>query len=325
MGRATPEFTTQSAPSDRARLPAASLPPPGRYRYRIRRWYLRNGRVLPWRGIRDHYRILVSEVMLQQTQVARVLEKYPAFLARFPSVFAMAAAQQRDVVRAWQGMGYNNRPVRLHQLARRVMCECGGRLPRDLEGLTSLPGIGRYTAHAVLSSAFGKPVPVVDINVRRLLSRLFFRMETTDRLRPEAEIWITAGRVLPRGRTYEWNQALMDLGATVCTARAPRCSDCPVMTVCRSYRRMRHGTHRKIYHEPSLYGIPNRIYRGKIVEMLRRSRRPISVSAVARVLLNGSSLRHQRWLNDVLAGLARDGLIRVSTGGHGRSRRVTLA
>ncbi|MGH2569330.1 MAG: A/G-specific adenine glycosylase, partial [Bacteroidota bacterium] len=139
----------------------------------VLRWYRRHGRPLPWRRTRSPYRILVSEIMLQQTQVGRVLEKYPSFLRRFPDIQSLARAKKSSVIKAWRGMGYNNRAVRLQQLARIVRHSQGGKLPRTVEELQNLPGIGRYTAHALACFAFRRPLQVVDTNVRRILSRLF--------------------------------------------------------------------------------------------------------------------------------------------------------
>lgn len=298
---------------------------PAPYRDLIRRWYIRNGRQLPWRGIDDPYRIVVSEVMLQQTQVRRVLVKYPEFLARFPSFASLAGASQADVVRAWSGLGYNNRAVRLHRLALKFREMPGEQLPRTAGELVRLPGIGRYTAHAILSSAFGRRVPVVDINVRRFFSRLFWRMPTTDSLRTEQEIWQLAWRVLPRQRVYAWNQALMDLGALVCTSRTPGCNECPVGLLCRSRTAMKRGGHRSRRKEPSWNGIPDRIHRGRVVEALCASGGTLTVDAVRKSLASHGHRPPERWLVHLLGGLERDGVIRTGAGNATRGRRITLA
>lgn len=300
-------------------------PRPAPYRIRIRHWYRGNGRELPWRGIRNPYRILISEIMLQQTQVSRVLEKYPAFVRQFSSFRALAGASRAEVIRAWRGLGYNNRAVRLHRLARTVRELPGGRLPGDAGELLRLPGIGKYTAHAILCSAFGQRAPAVDINVRRLFSRLFWRMPSTDSLRPEEEIWQLAWRILPRTGVYEWSQALMDLGALVCTSRAPRCGICPVAELCRSRRSMRRGDHRTGPKEPSWNGIPDRIHRGKIVELLCTHNSPVTVSVLARVLSGNGRRPPVAWLAALLSGLERDGVVRVAPGATPRQQRVTLA
>jgi A/G-specific adenine glycosylase len=302
--------------ADAARLQPAPL------QMRIRRWYRRNGRKLPWRGIGDPYRIVISEIMLQQTQVQRVLEKYPAFLRRFPSFAALGRASQAEVVRAWRGLGYNNRAVRLHRLARAIRDLPGRRLPDDVDGLRRLPGIGKYTSHAILCSVFHRRVPVVDINVLRFFSRLFWRMPATDHLRTEEEIWQVAWHVLPRRGTYAWSQALMDLGARVCTSRAPRCTECPVAELCRSRRSMTRGTHRSARPEPAWNGIPTRIIRGKVVETLRDHRGAISLGTLRTALTTKGRVPAERLVSQVLTGLEKDGVIRRVGPRH---RRVVLA
>ena len=288
----------------------------------VLRWYASHGRTLPWRNTRNPYRILISETMLQQTQVQRVLTRYPEFLRRFPTVRSLANAPLRDVVIIWRGMGYNNRAVRLHRLARQIMTHHGGRVPDDEETLRSLPGIGKYTAAAIRSSAFRAPVPAVDINVRRVLSRLFTRMCSVSSLRPEAEVGPIAHALLPRRYAYEWNQALMDLGATVCTARTPRCADCPVSDWCRSMNGMTLPSVRMVQREPSRAGIPNRIYRGRIIEVLRhvKDRGGITAAAIGCAVYPRFSRRDSAWLDMLLASLHRDGLISIRR----HSRRIAL-
>ena len=290
----------------------------------MRRWYRRYGRVLPWRGESDPYRIILSEIMLQQTQVGRVLEIYPRFLRRFPSMRSLARARQRDVVLAWRGMGYNNRAVRLHALAS-VLVDRQMSVPASAEALMELPGIGLYTAHAILSSVHGLPVPVVDVNIRRLLSRVFWRMSSTADMRSEAEIWRTAGRILPRRGVYEWNQALMDIGATICRARRPSCAGCPLGGICASRKTMTQGGERVRRSEPGLDGVPDRIYRGRIVEALRRNESGFSAEALGKAIHPEFSRRHFRWLERVLEGLERDGLVRVRRGKTPPGSHVALA
>jgi A/G-specific adenine glycosylase len=178
-------------------------------------WYSDNGRDLPWRRTRDPYAILVSEVMLQQTQVSRVLPRYEAWLERWPTVEALATADLSDVIRAWDGLGYNRRAVSLHRCATAVT-ERGG-FPREPAELERLPGIGPYTAAALACFAFGAQVAAPDTNARRVLGRLG-----------------RAGARPPAAHAYEWNQALFDLGSTICIARRPRCEICPVAEGCPS-------------------------------------------------------------------------------------------
>lgn len=296
-------------------------------RRRILRWYATNGRTLPWRGERDPYRILVSEIMLQQTQVSRVSQKYATFLQRFPTLPDLARARQADVVRAWQGMGYNNRAVRLHALARTIVKEHNGSIPSDEAALLQLPGIGRYTARAILSSAFAHPVPVVDVNVHRVLSRLSLPMRSVAAVRPAVDVERLAVRILPRRRAYDWNQAIMDLGATICTARSPRCPSCPALPLCPSQSRMALTTPPRRNRERTFYGIPIRIHRGRIVEALRALGRGefLQIEALGMKVLPAFAPRHRTWLRSVLAELERDGLVHVVESAHPHRSRVRLA
>jgi A/G-specific adenine glycosylase len=290
----------------------------------VRRWYRRHGRSLPWRGESDPYRIILSEIMLQQTQVSRVLGHYGRFLRRFPSMRSLARASRRDVILAWRGMGYNNRAVRLHALAS-TLVEREMRIPRTAASLQELPGIGRYTAHAILASVHGLPVPVVDVNIRRLLSRVFWRMPSTADMRSEAEIWRTAGRILPRRGVYDWNQALMDIGATICTGRRPQCNRCPLGGICASRERMAQPGSGALKTEPGLHGVPNRIYRGRIVEALRRKEAGCRADVLGREIHPAFSPRDVPWLEGLLEGLERDGLVRVRRGKTLPGTRVVLA
>jgi A/G-specific adenine glycosylase len=215
--------------------------------------------------------------------------------------------------------------VRLHRLSLLVVRNFGGRLPRQEESLRALPGIGTYTARAVRVFAFGMAEAAVDINGRRVLSRLFGRMLTTSDLLPEGEAIRIAYEVFPRRSAYAWNQAMMDLGASVCTARAPRCDACPLARACTSRRGIRHIRRPAVKREPSLAGIPNRIYRGRIVELLRHARRPVRLEQVGRSIHGGFSQQHHDWLQLLVRALARDGLVTVKGNGHFASRRIALA
>lgn len=202
---------------------------------KLRAWYRANCRDLPWRRTRDPYEVLVSELMLQQTQVSRVVPKYGEFLERFPTLESVAAARPKRVMEAWSGLGYYARARNLHALARTVTrCGAPATLPAEPEALRALPGIGAYTAGAVASFAYERRVPLVDTNVARVLRRVFAPHLDTRRGPGHRAVWRIAQEILPRsGRTaYTHNQALMELGALVCTARAPRCEQCPVRAVC---------------------------------------------------------------------------------------------
>lgn len=208
----------------------ANAPP---FRRRLLAWFRRNGRDLPWRHTRDPYRVLVSEVMLQQTQVARVAEYYPKFLDSFPTLRRLAAASPARVREAWDGLGYYRRAANLQSLAQEVVERHAGRLPAEPELLRRLPGVGRYTAGAVASFAFERSVAAVDTNVARVLRRAF-HPRLPKGARAERRLWETATALLPRGGKSAWafNQAVMELGALVCTARVARCEVCPVAAAC---------------------------------------------------------------------------------------------
>lgn len=215
---------------------------------KLRCWYRRNARDLPWRRTRDPYHILVSELMLQQTQVSRVLDFWRRFLDRFPTLHDLAAARETQVLKAWAGLGYYARARNLHELSRRVVRE-GPRawgdadgpgmlplLPSEPESLRKLPGIGAYTAGAVATFAFERRAALVDTNVARVLTRVFAPKLQPKRARDQKHIWAIAESTLPRTGKASWthNQALMELGALVCTARVKRCAACPVRSICRS-------------------------------------------------------------------------------------------
>ena len=206
-----------------------------RFRRRLLNWYRQNGRDLPWRKTSDPYHILVSEVMLQQTQVDRVLPKYHEWLEKYPSLRALADAPEPDVTATWRPLGYNIRPRRLHAIARESVERYGGQLPSDEATLRSFKGIGEYTAGAVMSFAFGQRAAILDTNVARVLFRVF-----VGRGQPKAHamkkfLWEVSRTVLPHRHVFDFNQALMDFGATLCTARKPKCLVCPMRSSCRAY------------------------------------------------------------------------------------------
>ena len=214
------------------------LPPPGarrRFRAKLLAWYAAHGRDLPWRRTSDPYHILVSEIMLQQTQVDRVLPKYGEWLARFPSLEALAAAPVEDTVRTWYPLGYNIRPRRLHAIAREAVERYGGELPRDRETLKSFKGIGDYTAGALLSFAFRQPAAILDTNVARVLFRVFIGRGNARRHAMRRRLWAISAALIPRREAFDFNQALMDFGATVCVARKPLCLVCPMSRTCQAF------------------------------------------------------------------------------------------
>jgi A/G-specific adenine glycosylase len=273
---------------------------------------------LPWRVLRDPYRTVVSEFMLAQTQVDRVVPKFDAFVKRFPDFRSLARASRADVLRQWKGLGYNSRAVRLHQLAEAVVDRYAGALPSARDRLRSLPGIGAYTAAAIRAFAFDIDDAPMDTNVKRIVNRLFFGLEL-----PVAagarELDRRALALVPRGRAHDWNSALMDLGATICTARAPKCLLCPVRTDCRAapvdaatLDRLRESGKRS---RSSRNGVPfeqsRRYARGRIIDRLRELLPGERISLIdlhrdVGPLLCGRSIED---VGEFIAALARDGLV----------------
>ncbi len=206
-----------------------------RFRSRLLAWYRANGRTLPWRTTCDPYHILVSEVMLQQTQVDRVLPKYAEWLAKYPSLEALAAAPEDDVTATWRPLGYNIRPKRLQWIAREAVTRYGGTLPSDEQTLLSFKGLGRYTVGAIRSFAFRERAAILDTNVARVLFRVFVGRGEQKSHATTRRLWALSEALVPRKHVFDFNQALMDFGATLCTARKPACQVCPLQSFCAAY------------------------------------------------------------------------------------------
>jgi A/G-specific adenine glycosylase len=289
-------------------------------------WYAAEKRDLPWRATSDPYAVLVSEIMLQQTQVERVLPKYYQFLSTFPTLVDLAAAPTADVISAWVPLGYNMRAVRLQSIARQVLTEHNGHIPDTIDELLTLKGIGRYTAGAIACFAYHKQVATVDTNIRRVLHRIFLGLEQPEPRLNDAQMLPLAEQVLPQGEAYNWNQALMDLGATICTSNNPRCTSCPLQETCQAYtemsqyslfpsgvvlRQLRKVAEKKKSYQSQPFTSSNRYFRGRIVDQLR------SLPADQRIALPalGHSIKPEfcdddlPWLQLVVRGLARDGLL----------------
>ncbi len=263
-----------------------------------------------WSDARDPYAILVREIMLQQTQTARVEDKFTEWMARFPTLESLAAATQRDVLLAWSGMGYNRRALLLHKTAVVLVTTYGGNIPDDPQILKTLPGIGRYTSHAIASFAFARRVPIVDVNIRRVLSRLTEKQPFENSYLDENTVWRIAELSLPKRKSAQWNQALMDFGATVCTAVNPSCSECSLADICASSDGMLKTPAAPRQSKP----VPRRIYRGRVVEFLRR-KAPSHCATFRQIGLSmrpGFSEEHHCWLQDILATLQRDSMIVAS-------------
>lgn len=227
-------------------------------------WYKNNGRHhLPWRQTRDPYRILVSELMLQQTQVPRVIPKYDAFLTQFPTLSDLANAPRSEILRAWQGLGYNSRAVRLHALAK-ALVDRRVDLPKKYDDLLSLPGVGPYTAGAVMIFAHDTPAPSVDVNVERIIRRIFFSKH--DHPNPKQIRDLAFDLLVKSARPHDWQSALMDFGSAICTARTPSCETCPLAIHCKS-RGVR-PDEQKPNTKPSAFLGSNRWWRGQILKSL---------------------------------------------------------
>ena len=219
----------------------------GRFRRKLLRWYGKHRRDLPWRRTRDAYCIWVSEVMLQQTRVTVVLERYAQFLRRFPTIKKLARARLADVLAAWSGLGYYRRARALHRAVRVVMTDYMGVVPRRAADLRGLPGIGRYTAAAIASIAFDEPVAVVDGNVERVFARLYGS--------PPSDPWGLAAELIDRNHPGDFNQAMMELGATVCLPRQPLCGECPVRDFCVARGKLRSGERQRRHKRQTNYGL----------------------------------------------------------------------
>ena len=215
-------------------LPLPAPPDRRRFRQRLFTWYRRYGRDLPWRKTDDPYHILVSEIMLQQTQVDRVLPKYAEWLAKYPSLDALATAPEQEVNDTWRPLGYNIRPRRLQSIARESVARYGGELPSDEDTLLSFKGIGAYTAGAIRSFAFGERAAILDTNVARVLFRSFVGKGDPKSHAMKKRLWSISSAVLPHKNVFDFNQALMDFGATHCSARKPKCPGCSMKAFCRS-------------------------------------------------------------------------------------------
>ncbi len=265
-------------------------------------WYRSRPRTFPWRSAEpDPYRVLVSEVMLQQTQVARVVPAFREFMRRFPSIRSLAAAQRREVLHAWSGLGYNRRAVSLSEAARAIVRDHDGRVPSAPESLRRLPGVGPYTAAAVASLAFGVPVPALDTNAARVVARARLGAEPQEVRRETVEV--AAAGWLDRGDPGAWNQALMDLGREVCRP-VPRCGKCPLARSCGFRAKGREGVPAKRRRSPFPGSI--RRVRGAIILFLR-DRTSASVGVLAREIGEPGDR-----VVEAIETLARDGLVEAS-------------
>ncbi|PDW02846.1 A/G-specific adenine glycosylase [Candidatus Viridilinea mediisalina] len=302
-------------------------------------WFAAYGRDLPWRHTRDPYQILVAEIMLQQTQVERVISKYAAFLAAFPHLEALAAASVGDVIRHWAGLGYNRRAVNLQRSAKALVEQYGGQFPREVALLRQLPGLGPYTAGAVACFAFEQDVVFVDTNMRRVLRRTHMGADEATTAPPDRELLRLSAALLPAGQGWAWNQALIELGALRCRAQRPTCPQCPLQSTCRAsamwrnadqalLERMEQGQARPTtplrraaegrasYRSSEPFVGSNRWYRGRIIDLLRDepAQQAVALSELGPRLRADFRPSDMPWLEELVAGLARDGLVFLEGG-----------
>lgn len=272
----------------------------------ILRWYRANGRDLPWRRTTDPYAVLVSEIMLQQTQVDRVEPRFRRFLRRFPTFRKLAAAPLSEVLREWSGLGYNGRAKRLWECAQAVRDEHGGRMPRDVDVLVGMPGIGAYTAGAIAAFAFEARAAAVDVNVGRVLARSIDGAESVS----PGRAWELAEAALPRGPSAAWTHALMDVGSTFCRS-TPRCGRCPVRGACRFVETgAQPQQRRKRANGVVPYPQSRRFFRGRVVKALTIAP-TLSFARLGEQVKEGFEKSDLPWLRELLEGLRRDGLVEI--------------
>lgn len=308
-------------------------------------WFSLRARILPWRnkqkytdtGVRDEtiasyfskkwdrnpYHVIVSEMMLQQTQVDRVIPKFEAFLERFPTVQSLAAAKASDVLVMWKGLGYNRRALYLKKMAEEIVKTYDGVFPKDEESLIKLPGVGSYTARAILAFAYGKDVGVIDTNIKRIFARTYFGVEFQHLPVSYKEFERVIDEAVPKGKGDPWNQALMDFGATVCTAKRPQCERCPVHTLCKANARAvgsEHPTYAVLLKEedgkkikPKKQKVPfkqtDRYFRGKIVDTLRDG--DIHMKDLYEKIQKEHGLKDRKRWGVIIEQLMVDGLIQI--------------
>jgi A/G-specific adenine glycosylase len=270
--------------------------------------------------------------MLQQTQVDRVLPKYKQFLSAFPTLADLANAPTAEVISAWVPLGYNRRAISLQSIAKQVIAEYEGQIPDSIDELLKLKGIGRYTAGAIACFAYRKHVATVDVNIRRVLHRVFLGLEQPEQKINDSQMLLLAEQVLPTGQAYDWNQSLMDLGATICTSNDTRCGRCPLQETCVAYaemgkyslfpsgvvlRQLRKVAEKKSGYQTQPFTSSNRYFRGRIVDLLRsapaQQRMPLEVLGAQ--IKPGFSDEDSTWLQQIIDGLVKDGLLDATEDG----------
>lgn len=288
---------------------------------RVLAWFDEHGRSFPWRQTRHPYRTMIAEVMLQQTQTGRVAPTYEAFLQRFPTLDRLAHAPAMDVIQSWRGLGYNRRAVDLHRAAQTIAGEHGGVYPSSQAALRRLPGLGEYTSSAIACFAFDAQVPVVDTNVRRVLSRSALGKDAVEV--DSARVSELAAEWLPAGEAYRWNQALMDIGAMVCRSAKPLCAKCPLKTSCVYRAKGRHtAAPTRLAKASEPFEGSRRQARGTIVDHLRRAaRKGITVGELAKRMSPEGNGADATRLVEILTKLETEGLAELTDGARKGSAR----
>lgn len=260
---------------------------------------------LPWRGYSpEPYKVLVSETMLQQTQVARVVEKYTEFIALFPTIYDVASASKEEILKIWNGLGYNSRALRLKKTCEVIVSNHNGLIPNNYDQLRALPGIGDYTASAILCFAFRIPIEVVDVNVIRVFSRFFSKLQYTTDVISEKEIRESLKKMLPKENSSEFFQAIMDIARMYCKKSSPLCNECPLSTKCLSNNTLVFKQVSKRI-EPSYLGFPRRIWRGRILKVLTQQSPLEFKELLDQLQMN----EHSEWVMSVLQFLEKDTLV----------------
>ena len=290
---------------------------------RILDWYAQNKRDLPWRKENlDPYHIVISEIMLQQTQVSKVIEKFKEFTSLFPTIHDLAKAQSAEVIQAWQGLGYNRRAILLHQFAQEICKKYEGNIPQSSDALIKLPGIGPYTAGAISSFAFNRPEPAIDVNVRRIFLRFF---KAKDQGLPqtkteEKKLSELVKECIPENRSRDFHNALMDFGLLICLREKPLCLECPLKQSCSFFPLYQKQKEKVLFvaEKKKEIGmtengkhVPNRIFRGRIVEFVRQNQeKEILFSTLGNYIKKDFKAEEQRWLQELCHKLQKEGLIK---------------
>lgn len=288
------------------------------------RWYKLAGRTLPWRQTHDPYAIVVSEVMLQQTQVSRGLPKFIAWMKQFPTLETLAQAPLAEVLAAWQGLGYNRRAKYLWLLAQKVVKEYNGQFPKTKEEVLELPGVGPHTAGAIMSFAFGATEPIYDTNALRVVGRVFKGYLKLPSLDQKQWATLMQETVPTQKNIYAFNQALMDLGALVCTAKKPTCSACPLSSICSSYPTILSASSQQLrltkpVKETLYFGQPRRIWRGKILRTLHaQAPNGLTLQQLGKHIQTDFTSTRIPWLKSVVKLLEQEGMLQI------RENRILL-